>query len=297
MERNASEDRILCLIRDRLMDLLPAQQRDSSSLADVALTRYNHVSTPENCLYYPMIALVAQGSKRAFYGEEEVVYGKGEYIALCSDMPGRFHITAASPEEPFLSVSLRLDPHIIMNLLAEDQFNGGYSGRKEGSIGKAAASEALLLAFYRMLQLIGEGRFSQFVFQLLKKEIHYYLLNSELGEKLCLYSLPGTRDYRVSRAVEMLRKRYREQLNMEDLARQVSMSPSTFNKYFKEITSLSPLQFQKHLRLHEAQRLLCMENMDARSASLAVGYESESQFSREYKRHFGLSPMRSLKKL
>ncbi len=287
-----SSDKILALICDRLVELLPVQQRDANSLPDVAITRYDCNSPPENCLYYPMIALVAQGCKRAFYGEEEVVYGKGEYIALCSDMPGRFHVVDASPEQPFLSISLRLDPHIIINLVADNLFDAERLINKEMPIGKARATEGLLLAFYRLLQLFDEKPYNQFIFELVKKEIHYYLLNSPLGEKLCLFSLPGTRDYRIARAIEILRKNYMNQINMEDLAKQVNMSTSTFNKYFKEITSLSPLQFQKHLRLHEAQRLLSMEKMDARSTSLAVGYESESQFSREYKRYFGITPMK-----
>lgn len=288
-----SSDKILALICERLLELLPVQDRDSSSLPGVAITRYDSNSPPENCLYYPMIALVAQGCKRAFYGEEEVIYGSGEYIALCSDMPGRFHIIDASPEKPFLSISLRLDPRIIINLVADNLFNVERPASREAAIGKATATEGLLLAFYRLIQLIGEKPDNRFIFELAKKEIHYYLLNIPLGEKLCLFSLPGSRDYRIGRAIEILRKNYMSQINMEDLAKQVHMSTSTFNKYFKEITSLSPLQFQKHLRLHEAQRLLSMEKMDARSTSLAVGYESESQFSREYKRYFGITPRKS----
>ncbi len=288
-----SKDRILGLICERLKELLPVQARVTDLLPDVAITRYDSNSPPENCLYYPMIALVAQGRKRAFYGEEEVMYGSGEYIALCSDMPGRFHVLDATLEKPFLSISLRLDPNIIINLVADNLFNGERGDNKEVTIGKEAAAEGLLLAFYRLIQLMGEKPYNQFIFELVKKEIHYYLLNSGLGEKLCLFSLPGTRDYRIARAIEILRKNYMRQINMEDLAKQVHMSISTFNKYFKETTSLSPLQFQKRLRLHEAQRLISMEKMDARATSLAVGYESESQFSREYKRYFGITPMKS----
>lgn len=288
-----SSDKILALICERLLELLPLQERNSNLLPDVAITRYDRNAPPENCLYYPMIALVAQGCKRAFYGDEEVIYGSGEYIALCGDMPGRFHIIDASPEKPFLSVSLKLDPWLIINLVADNLFDAGPLANKEVAIGKAAATDGLLLAFYRLLQLIDGNPCNQFIFELIKKEIHYNLLNSALGKKLCLFSLPGSRDYRISRAIEILRKNYMNQINMEDLAKQVHMSTSTFNKYFKEITSLSPLQFQKRLRLHEAQRLLSMEKMDARSTSLAVGYESESQFSREYKRYFGITPMKT----
>ncbi len=115
-----------------------------------------------------------------------------------------------------------------------------------------------------------------------------------MGGKLYQFSMPGTRDNRIGRAIEFMRKNFREQINMEELAKRVCLAPSTFNKYFREITSLSPLQFQKHLRLSEARRLLLIENMEARTVASSVGYESESQFSREYKRHFGQPPIRNV---
>ncbi len=296
MDSTAANEKLLALLHDKLMQLMPVPKRLESDHGDIALTRYDSTTATENCLYHPMIALVVGGDKCAFYGEKEVSYGKGEYVILCSDMPGVFHITEASQDYPFLSISLRLDPLVVRTLLANCQCDMEFSSSGQASICKGIASDDLLMTFYRLLQLFDSKDEDEFLCNMIVKEMHYFALQSPLGERLCQFSMPGTRDNRIARAIAYMRKNFREQIHMEELARQVNLAPSTFNKYFREVTSLSPLQFQKHLRLNEARRLLLIGNMEARAAAPAVGYESESQFSREYKRHFGEPPIKNTAK-
>lgn len=283
---------LLGLLRDELLFWLPAQQRIATAIDGLMLTRIDQQTSPEKCLYYPMIALVVQGEKQAFYGEHEILYGAGEYVVLGSDMPGIFHIAESSPDHPFLSLSIRIDARILANLSFENCGDLAPSQGNQIAIGKERATTDILLAFYRLVRFLKEPESIPLFASSIIKEIHYYILQGALGEKLRLSITPGTRDNRIAQSISWLRSHFTEAFSMPELARQVNMAPSTFNRCFREATSISPLQFQKRLRLYEAQRLMLRENLDARTASRRVGYESEAQFSREYKRLFGQPPRR-----
>ena len=282
----------LKLLRDELFSWLPTQQRLATAIDGLMLTRIDQQTSPEKCLYYPMIALVVQGEKQAFYGEHEILYGAGEYVVLGSDMPGIFHIVESSPEHPFLSLSIRLDARILAGISLEDGGDLPAGQGNDSAIGKEKASADILLAFYRLVRLLKEPRGIPLFAGPVIREIHYAILKGGLGKKLRLAITPGTRDHRIAQSIAWLRGHFAEAFSMPGLARQVNMAPSTFNRCFRETTSISPLQFQKRLRLYEAQRLMQREGLDARSASRRVGYESEAQFSREYKRLFGQTPGR-----
>ncbi len=164
-------EKLLELLQKKVMEFLPFPQRLESGQGGMALTRYDSTTSTENCLYHPMIALVLSGDKRAFYGEKEVNYGKGEYVMLCSDMPGVFHISRASRDSPFLSISLRLNPGVVRSLMAEGQCNMEDLSTGQASIFKSIATDDLLMTFYRLLQLfpsIGQG--DDFLFRMLVKE-------------------------------------------------------------------------------------------------------------------------------
>lgn len=284
----------LDLLRVELLSWLPGQQRLATPIDGLMLTRIDQQTSSEKCLYYPMIALVVQGKKQAFYGEHEIVYGAGEYVVLGSDMPGIFHIVDSSPQTPFLSLSIRLDSRIIANLSLEECADLNPQKGNQLAIGKEKATPDVLLAFYRLVRLLKQPESIPLFAGSVIKEIHYYILKGALGEKLRLAITPGTRDNRIAQSISWLRSHFTETFSMPELAQQVHMAPSTFNRCFREATSISPLQFQKRLRLYEAQRLMLRENLDARSAARRVGYESEAQFSREYKRLFGQPPARDL---
>ena len=289
--RNDCRKTFLELLCKELLSYLKSDERMATAIEGLMLTRIDHQTAPEQCLYYPLIALVVQGRKQAFYGEREISYGAGEYVVLGNDMPGIYHILDSSPENPFLSISIRLDPKIITNLILNDLSNSPIVQNSDyPAIAKETASCDLLLAFYRLLRLLDSPETIPLFAPSLIREIHYTVLNGKHGEKIRLAVTPGTRDNRIAQAIAWMRGHFKESFSMPELARNAGMAPATFNRYFRELTSISPLQFQKRLRLYEAQRLMFLENMDARSASSLVGYESEAQFSREYKRLFGQPP-------
>lgn len=292
MPRQDMRALFLELLRDELLQRLPMQERIATAVDGLMLTRIDSQLAPEQCLYYPLIALVVQGKKQAFYGEREIAYGAGEYVVLGNDMPGVFHVIGPTAATPFLSLSIRFEPRIVASLSLEGAAPIPAGKPAAAPIGKEEAPEALLLAFYRLVRLLAEPGHVARLAPAIIREIHYLILTGPLGERLRLASIPGTRDHRIAQSIAWLRSHFRETFSMQELARRFNMAPSTFNRYFRENTSVSPLQFQKRLRLYEAQRLMRLESHDARTAALAVGYESEAHFSRDYKRLFGNPPGR-----
>lgn len=243
-----------------------------------------------------MIALVVQGFKRSMFGDHEANYGELHCVTVGIDMPGVFHITDASPQAPFLSLSVKLDRRIITQLITEVP---SIVTAQEGEVTPIVVDEAgkdLLQVFSRLVELLDTPSRIPVLAPMIIREIHYYLLCGSQGKCLRLFNTNGTQANQIAQAISWLRENYTSPLRMEELARYVNMAPSTFNRHFKEVTSLSPLQFQKRLRLYEAERLMLLEGKDAGTAALMVGYESGSQFNREYKRQFGAPPRKDIAK-
>ena len=243
-----------------------------------------------------MIALVAQGFKRSMIGDHEANYGELHCVTVGIDMPGVFHITNASPQAPFLSLSVKLDRRIITQLITEAP---SLVAAQEGEVTPVVVDEVdkeLLQAFSRLVELLDTPSRIPVLAPMIIREIHYYLLCGSQGKCLRLFNTSGTQANQIAQAISWLRENYTSPIRMEELARYVNMAPSTFNRHFKEVTSLSPLQFQKRLRLYEAERLMLLEGKDAGTAALMVGYESGSQFNREYKRQFGAPPRKDVAK-
>lgn len=284
------------MIKTQILRLLPAQGRLETSVAGLTLTRYDDATSPERCLCSPMLAFVAQGFKRSFYGDRETNYGKGQCVVLGIDVPGIFQIDGATREVPFLSLSVRLDNQIISHLFAEMPTLSEANPASSSPIGVMDANPELLDAFRRLLNLLESPERIPFFAPMIMREIHFFILSGSLGAQLRLFSTSGTRAYQIRRAISWLRANYKASLRIENLADMAHMAPSTFNRCFRRVTGLSPLQFQKRLRLHEAERLMLVENHDAMSAALAVGYESGSQFTREYKRLFGAPPRQDMER-
>lgn len=290
MPQRPLADALNALIREQILRHLPAQGRLETVVPGLALTRYDAGTSPERCLCSPMVAFVAQGFKRAFYGDRETNYGKGQCVVLGIDVPGVFQIDGATRDTPFLSLSVRLDSQIISRLFAEMPTLAEADPAPSSPIGVMDADLELLDAFRRLADLLEFPERIPVFAPMIMRELHFFILSGSLGTQLRLFSTSGTRAYRIRQAISWLRANYKASLRIEDLAAMAHMASSTFNRYFRQVTGLSPLQFQKRLRLHEAERLMLVENHDATSAALAVGYESGSQFTREYKRLFGAPP-------
>lgn len=283
-------------LKERLLIWLPEQSRLETPIPGLALSRYDENISAIKCFYNPMVALVVQGFKRSMIGDHEANYGELHCVTVGIDMPGIFHITDASPQAPFLSLSVKLDRRIITQLITEAP---SVVTAQEGEVPSVVVDEAgkdLLQAFSRLVELLDTPSRISVLAPMILREIHYYLLCGSQGKCLRLFNTNGTQANQIAQAISWLRENYTSPLRMEELARYVNMAPSTFNRHFKEVTSLSPLQFQKRLRLYEAERLMLLEGKDAGTAALMVGYESGSQFNREYKRQFGAPPRKDIAK-
>ena len=283
-------------LKEKLLKWLPEQSRLETPIPGLALTRHDENTSAIRCFYTPMIALVVQGFKRSMIGDHEANYGELHCVTVGIDMPGVFHITDASPQAPFLSLSVKLDRRIITQLITEVP---SIVTAQEGEVTPIVVDEAgkdLLQVFSRLVELLDTPSRIPVLAPMIIREIHYYLLCGSQGKCLRLFNTNGTQANQIAQAISWLRENYTSPLRMEELARYVNMAPSTFNRHFKEVTSLSPLQFQKRLRLYEAERLMLLEGKDAGAAALMVGYESGSQFNREYKRQFGAPPRKDVAK-
>lgn len=283
-------------LKEKLLKWLPEQSRLETPIPGLALTRHDENTSAIRCFYTPMIALVVQGFKRSMIGDHEANYGELHCVTVGIDMPGVFHITDASPQAPFLSLSVKLDRRIITQLITEVP---SIVTAQEGEVTPIVVDEAgkdLLQVFSRLVELLDTPSRIPVLAPMIIREIHYYLLCGSQGKCLRLFNTNGTQANQIAQAISWLRENYTSPLRMEELARYVNMAPSTFNRHFKEVTSLSPLQFQKRLRLYEAERLMLLEGKDAGTAALMLGYESGSQFNREYKRQFGAPPRKDIAK-
>ena len=283
-------------LKEKLLKWLPEQSRLETPIPGLALTRHDENTSAIRCFYTPMIALVVQGFKRSMIGDHEANYGELHCVTVGIDMPGVFHITDASPQAPFLSLSVKLDRRIITQLITEAP---SIVTVQEGEVTPIVVDEVgkdLLQAFSRLVELLDTPSRIPVLAPMILREIHYYLLCGSQGKCLRLFNTNGTQANQIAQAISWLRENYTSPLRMEELARYANMAPSTFNRHFKEVTSLSPLQFQKRLRLYEAERLMLLEGKDAGTAALMVGYESGSQFNREYKRQFGAPPRKDVAK-
>ncbi|HEY0172223.1 MAG TPA: AraC family transcriptional regulator [Pyrinomonadaceae bacterium] len=250
-------------------------------------------------LFQPAFCFVVQGGKQVLVGEEVLRYDPGHYLLFTVDLPLIFRVEEASVEEPYFGMRLNLDPTLVASVMME----AGAETRKKGdasvkAMGVNPVDADLLDAVVRLVRLADKPGERKVLAPLVKREIVYRLLAGGEGARLghILASSRGdTR--RISRAIGSLRERYKEPLKIEEMARELGMSVSGFHHHFKSVTSMSPLQFQKQVRLQEARRLMLGEDLDAASAGHHVGYEDPAYFSRDYKKLFGAPPQRDIARL
>ncbi|OCG01732.1 AraC family transcriptional regulator [Gilliamella sp. wkB308] len=251
----------------------------------------------ESCFYQPMITLIIQGEKSSLHGTKLYNYKEGDYLLTSIDIPTINTIKNATIKNPFLSLSLLIDNKLIKELLIEYPELNKPSRQSFSGIIVSKVEDDLMSAFYRLLKLLDKPEQISVLAPLIIKEIHYLLLIGPFGEALISICMPETKSYHIANTISWLKKHFREPIKMEQLAYQANMSLSSFYRHFKKVTSLSPLQFQKQLRLHEGRRLMVSENMTAIQASLKVGYESATQFNREYKNLFHQTPLQDVQKI
>ena len=247
-------------------------------------------------MYEPGLALVAQGAKQVLLGEETYRYDQANYLVTSIDLPVSSQVVDASPERPYLCAMLRFDARAIAELLAATDLPASSAATARG-IAVSPLSEELLDTVLRLVRLLDTPGDLPVLAPLIERELLYRLLTSEQGPRLRHVATVGSRSHQISHAIDWLKNHYHEPLRIDVLAGTVNMSSSSLHHHFRAITAMSPLQYQKQLRLQEARRLLLAGQCDVASAAHRVGYESPSQFSREYSRLFGSPPLRDVEQL
>ncbi|WP_302540769.1 AraC family transcriptional regulator [Bilophila wadsworthia] len=292
-EQRAELERMNEQLKEKILSRMAEPGSHPTAISGFNLVR--RVQANELRVFYrPFIGLTVQGFKRTIVGKAEYSYGEYHCFVAGVDMPSESYITVASDEEPFLALSLDLDRSLVAQLAAEIP----HPARTEQGMGKSVAvmeaDAKVMAAFLRLTELLDEPEEIPIMAPMLIREILYRLLLGPQGAWLRTICSLGTASNQVAQAVTWLRENYKAPLQVEELAQRVGMSSSSFFRNFKQMTTLSPLQFQKTLRLYEAQRLMLTNEYDVASAAYAVGYESSTQFIREYKRMFGDPPRRDV---
>jgi AraC-like DNA-binding protein len=241
--------------------------------------------------------VIAQGSKEVLLGDTRYQYDPAHYLLATAELPVVSQVIEASQERPYLSLRLELDPTLVGSVMVEA---GHFSPRSHAdvrAINVSPLDASLLDAVVRLVRLLDTPAEAPFLAPLITREIVYRLLMGEQGDRLRHIAVQGGHTHRIARAIEQLRKEFDQPLRIDDIARELGMSVSSFHHHFKAVTAMSPLQFQKQMRLQEARRLMLGEGLDAASAGYRVGYNDASHFNREYKRLFGLPPLRDVERL
>lgn len=270
-------------------------QEDCATLIEnLSFFRREAVTEPCACTIVPSVLFVVQGTKQLLVGKQHFIYDTKHFLLNSLDLPASSQVLHASSDSPCLGFMLKLDMKLMADIIAQNGMPPPYERSISGGTAIGTVTPTLLEPFTRLLALLDEPDAIPTLSSLIVREIHYRLLTSDLAGRLWQIASTGSHAHRISRAIGWLRINYSKPLKVEELAAHVQMSATTLYHHFREHTAMSPLQYQKWLRLNEAQRLMLNDDIDASSAAFQVGYESPSQFSREYTRLFGKSPKRHI---
>jgi AraC-like DNA-binding protein len=291
------EDELRTDLARKVAHLIGSAESRTTDVPGLSLYRYTAPTAPAPVTYEPSVALVVQGRKRVELGTRTFVYDGSRFLLTALDLPVISQIVEASPESPYLCLRLKLDMPVVRELLSweEIQIDGGPSDNP--AMTTAKTTPEFLSAFCRLLDLLATPRDIPFLSPLIQREIIYRVVRSAEGQRLRAIATVGDQSHRTAKAIAWIKANYAKQLRVEQLAQVAGMSMSTLHHHFRVLTSMSPLQYQKQLRLNAARRCMLMDGLDAASAAFTVGYESASQFNREYRRLFGQPPLRDVRAL
>ncbi|GAA0663178.1 AraC family transcriptional regulator [Rheinheimera tangshanensis] len=284
-------------LKTQLSSHMPADGVKECMIPDLHLYRTEVTTDVTPVVYDPSLCIMLQGEKEVYLNNDKLVYDPLSYLLVPVTVPVSGKVTKASVDKPYLALKMTIDLKELADLVID---LGGRVERsqyqvKAMSVGRV--DEALLSAVSRMVQLLDKPSDIPVLYPLLKREILYRLLLGDLGSQLRDFMLLDSQGHRISKVIEILRKKFNEPLRIKDLADEVHLSESALFQAFKAVTAMSPLQYQKKLRLNEARRIMLQEGIEAATASYKVGYESPSQFSREYSRLFGAPPKADIERV
>ncbi|MFX3673643.1 MAG: AraC family transcriptional regulator N-terminal domain-containing protein [Paenisporosarcina sp.] len=283
----------------RLIDRhTPSSGTHDTAISSLKFFRYDGEPQPIYSVYDPALCIVAQGSKLVMLGQECYHYNPTSYLVASVNLPITGQIIQAAPQHPYLSLQLNFRPDQIVDIIKASQSEWDH---KEGSGRGLLVSQtrpSLLDAVLRLVRLLDTERDIPVLAPLVIREILYRILQDEQGGvSIRQFAVSGSHAERIAKVISLINRDFAKPLRIDELARVARMSPSSLHVHFKEVTAMSPLQYQKQVRLQEARRLLLLDIPEAANAGFQVGYESPSQFSREYSRMFGLPPLSDIKRL
>ncbi|HYB02758.1 MAG TPA: AraC family transcriptional regulator [Ktedonobacteraceae bacterium] len=286
--------------REELVERIARAVREDGTiqpLQGLYLSRVSFPLKPLHTVLEPSLCGIAQGSKEVLLGDSRYRYDPSHYLLSTIELPRVSQVLEASPERPYLSLRLSLSPALVSSVMEDTGYTSPPGHTDERAIDVSPLDGNLLDAVVRLIRLLDSSAEAPVLMPLITREIIYRLLVGSQGARLRHLALQGGYTPDIARAVKLLRQDFDQPLHIESLARELGMSVSGFHHHFKAVTALSPLQFQKRLRLQEARRLMLSEDLDATSAAYRVGYHDASHFNREYKSLFGVPPMRDVQRL
>ena len=288
------ESTVLNNLKNKMINILPYEEEVDAGFFGVKFFRRNNVDLTHICVQKPCIFFVVNGEKHINIHSKDFLIEKGCYNITYIDYPISSYFSNISEDNPYLSIYLPVDNKIISEIIKdiENIPNNSFKG-----ISSHKADESLLEAYERLIDLYAKQGNNTFLAELTLKEIYYRILTGPAGADLKSLFTSDSQSNKIYKAVEYITENYKDRLTINDIAAKVNMAPSTFFRVFKQITLISPLQYQKRLRLYEAQRLMLAESLTATEAAYNVGYESITQFTREYKKIFNSSPAKNIKSI
>jgi AraC-like DNA-binding protein len=265
-----------------------------SGIPRVDLVRISDATGPVHSMHEQAVVFVAQGSKRVVIGESIFTNAADQFLVVSAEVPVIGEVTDATPAKPYLCMRLHLDALVLRELIIEAGVEDEVAHGPSLGLALGTMTPGLLAAATRLVAMLDTPRDIRVLAPMAEREILYRLLFSDQAGRLLQIARPRSNLSQVNRAIDFIKRNFDKALRMSDVAQKAGMSPSALNQHFRAATSMSPLQYQKHVRLQTARRLIFNESLDAASAAHRVGYESPSQFSREYRRLFGAPPIRDL---
>ncbi|WP_413721160.1 AraC family transcriptional regulator N-terminal domain-containing protein [Sodalis sp. RH24] len=269
----------------------------ATTLPGLSFAQVREPRPPTSYLYEPSLSMIIRGRKRVQLGNTTYLYDESRFLLTAVNLPTVTEVLEASPAVPYVSLLMRLDLQAARQIIADVDTHASNAPVAGTAMATGPATPELFNAVARLVDLLDKPRDLPHLGALIQREIIYRILTSSAGTRFRETVLLGTQSQRTAKAIAWLRENYTQPLRVENLAELAAMGVSTLHHHFRAMTAMSPLQYQKHLRLHEARRILLGENIDAGTAAIRVGYESVTQFNREYRRMFGAPPIRDVTSL
>ena len=286
---------------DDLAELIQRYSKEDghyrTAIPSLFFTRRSNINEPQHGIYDTSLCVIAQGAKKVSLVQNRYIYTPTDYLIASVDLPVVAQVVEASPKVPYLALKLEIKSNDILEVLRDSQIEGNKKDSAKRGMYVSHLEKPLLNAITRFVQLLDTPEDIPVLAPLIKKEIIYRVLQGKYGERLKQIAIEGSSTQQINNVINHIVQNYEKSFKIEDLAEIANMSASSLYRYFTEVTAMSPIQFQKQLRLQEARSLLLTESASAADVAFQVGYESPSQFSREYSRMFGRPPKEDIKHL